>query len=61
MFSKYTSKEWEMRLQKIGMPASQVRSISELLTEGKPDAWGLLALLKIGSTNIEIKLPAIGF
>ena len=61
IFSENTSEEWELCLQDIGVPASQVRSISEVLTEGQPDSRGLLAPLKIENTNIEIKLPAIGF
>jgi len=61
IFSENTSQEWELCLQDIGVPASQVRSISEVLTDGQPDSRGLLAPLKIENTNIEIKVPAIGF
>ena len=61
IFSKKPSKEWEIHLKEVGVPAAQVRSISEVLTEGQPETRGLLATLEIGKKNIEIKLPAIGF
>ena len=52
---------WETLLDAQGVPASRVRSLSELLGEGQPQARGLLATLPVGSEQTKVRLPAIGF
>ncbi len=52
---------WEVRLDARGVPASRVRSLSQVLAEGQPEARGLLQSLQVGPDKQTVKLPAIGF
>ncbi|MCP3989610.1 MAG: CoA transferase [Actinomycetia bacterium] len=51
--------EWEAAFDVLGVPASRVRSLDELLDEGHPAARGLLALVEVGGQTV--KLPTAGF
>lgn len=50
--------DWERALDEVGVPASRVRSLDELLDEGQPAARGLLAELDVDGTTV--KLPTFG-
>ena len=48
-----------MILVDVGVPASRVRTIGEVLEEGQPASRGLLREIKVASTSV--KIPGIGF
>ena len=52
---------WERLLDQAGIPASRVRKLSETLTEGQPQARGLLQTLPVGEAETPVSLPGIGF
>jgi crotonobetainyl-CoA:carnitine CoA-transferase CaiB-like acyl-CoA transferase len=52
---------WERLLDQAGVPASRVRKLSETLTEGQPQARGLLQTLAVGEAKTPVSLPGIGF
>ncbi len=54
-----TAAAWEARLDELGVPASRVRSLDELLAEGQPAARGLLAELTVD--GVAVSLPTAGF
>ena len=56
-----TTAEWEALLDSAGVPASRVRTMSELLAEGQPQARQLLKEVAVGSADTAVSLPAIGF
>lgn len=58
-FLKDTAIHWEMILVDVGVPASRVRTIGEVLEEGQPASRELLAEIKVASTSV--KIPGIGF
>lgn len=51
--------EWEASLDRLGVPASRVRSLDELLDEGQPAARGLLATMDVA--GVDVALPTAGF
>ena len=53
--------EWETLLDQVGVPASRVRSLGEVLAEGQPEARDLLRQLPVGTQDTAVSLPAIGF
>lgn len=54
-----TALEWELALDERGVPASRIRSLDELLSEGQPAARGLLADLDVAGNTVS--LPTAGF
>ena len=54
-----TAAEWELALDRAGVPASRVRSLDELLDEGQPAARELLRPVEVGTTTAAI--PTAGF
>ena len=54
-------KKWEALLDKAGVPASRVRTLSETLAEGQLQARGMLQSLPVGAEQIEVSLPGVGF
>ena len=50
---------WEATLDSLGVPASRVRSLDELVAEGQPDARGLLADVEVAGR--QVRLPTTGF
>lgn len=50
---------WEAKLDRMGVPASRVRSLDELLAEGQTAARGLLHEMKVD--GVEVSLPTAGF
>ena len=54
-----TADHWEEIFDKLGVPASRVRSLGEVLTEGQPAARGLLTEMEVNDTKVQI--PSIGF
>ena len=60
-FREKTAQEWEKIFDLLGVPASAVRTINELIEEGQPDARELISRLPVGSNNRKVALPAIGF
>ena len=60
-FLTRTAAEWEQQLDELGVPASRVRSIGQLLDEGQPAARELLHGVAVGDESTPIQLPAIGF
>jgi crotonobetainyl-CoA:carnitine CoA-transferase CaiB-like acyl-CoA transferase len=54
-----SASDWETRLDAVGVPASRVRSVDELLAEGQPAARGLLAAVDVD--GVEVALPTAGF
>ena len=60
-FREKTAQEWEKIFDLLGVPASAVRTINELIEEGQPDARELISRLPVGSTNRKVAFPAIGF
>ena len=51
---------WEALLDKAGVPASRVRTLSETLAEGQLQARGMLQSLPVGAEQTEVSLPGIG-
>ncbi len=51
--------DWEAALDVVGVPASRVRSLDELIEEGQPAARGLLASVEVGGQTV--KVPTAGF
>ena len=60
-FREKTAQEWEKIFDLLGVPASAVRTINELIEEGQPDARELISRLPVGSNNRKVAFPAIGF
>ena len=60
-FRQKTAQEWEKIFDLLGVPASAVRTINELIEEGQPDARELISRLPVGSNNRKVAFPAIGF
>ena len=58
-FLKDTAIHWEMILEDVGVPASRVRTIGEVLDEGQLASRELLAEIEVA--NNPVKLPGIGF
>lgn len=54
-----TAAEWEVALDDLGVPASRVRALDELLVEGQPTARGLLADVEV--SGVTVALPTTGF
>lgn len=52
---------WEALLDKAGVPASRVRTLSETLAEGQLQARGMLQSLPVGAEQTEVSLPGVGF
>ena len=50
-----------MLLDAQGVPARRVRTLTELLEEGQPEARGLLTTLPVGAEETPVQLPAVGF
>ena len=61
VFKTRTAAEWEESLDELGVPASRVRSIGEVLREGQPAARGLLHEVAVGDRGTLVQLPSIGF
>ncbi|MCB1739385.1 MAG: CoA transferase, partial [Gammaproteobacteria bacterium] len=61
VFTTRPAADWEARLNALGVPVSRVRSMSQLIEEGQPDARGLLHSTPIGAQDTHVRLPAIGF
>ena len=61
VFLTRSAAHWETELAALGVPASRVRKISEVLAEGQPAARGLLHELDVGQTSTSVQLPGIGF
>jgi len=61
VFMTKPAEHWEILLDEAGVPASRVRTINELLSEGQPAARGLLTELKVGDADTPLQLPGIGF
>lgn len=59
IFASESAAHWESALDALGVPASRVRSIDELIAEGQPAARGLLAEIEVNGTTVEI--PTVGF
>ena len=59
-FREKTAQEWEKIFDFLGVPASAVRTINELIEEGQPDARELISRLPVGSNNRKVAFPAIG-
>lgn len=55
---KRSADAWEATLDGVGVPASRVRSLDELIDGGQPDARGLLAEMEVGGH--QVKLPTMG-
>ena len=53
--------KWEALLDKAGVPASRVRTLSETLSEGQLQARGMLQNLTVGAEQTEVSLPGVGF
>ena len=53
--------QWEAQLDKVGVPASRVRQLSETLAEGQLQARGMLQSLPVGAEQTEVALPGVGF
>ncbi|MDH3680505.1 MAG: CoA transferase [Acidimicrobiia bacterium] len=51
--------EWELAFDQRGVPASRVRSLDELLSEGQPAARGLLSEVDVAGRAVS--LPTAGF
>ena len=51
--------EWEHILDGLGVPASRVRSMDELIAEGQPAARGLLSDVEVAGRTVS--LPTTGF
>ena len=60
-FLTRTAAEWEQRFDELGVPASRVRSIGQVLAEGQPAARGLLHELAVGDEGTPVQLPGVGF
>ena len=60
-FREKTAQEWEKTFDRLGVPASAVRTINELIEEGQPDARELISRLPVGTTQKKVAFPAIGF
>ena len=60
-FLQRSAAEWETLLDQVGVPASRVRSLGEVLAEGQPEARDLLRQLPVGTQDTAVSLPAIGF
>ena len=58
-FAERTAAAWEATLDEVGVPASRVRSLDELLHDGQPAARDLLAPVTVGGREVE--LPTAGF
>ena len=56
-----SAQDWEVMLDQAGVPASRVRTLKEVMSEGQPEARSLLGELKVGDAQIATRLPAIGF
>jgi crotonobetainyl-CoA:carnitine CoA-transferase CaiB-like acyl-CoA transferase len=54
-----TAAEWESAFDDVGVPASRVRALDELLAEGQPTARGLLSEVEVGGERVQ--LPTAGF
>ena len=61
VFSTDTADNWETALDKLGVPASRIRTLGEVLAEGQPVARGLLTEIKVGADDTPVQLPGIGF
>ncbi|MCH9674451.1 MAG: CoA transferase [Gammaproteobacteria bacterium] len=61
VFATRDAEHWEQALDKLGVPASRVRSMSEVIAEGQPQARGLLHELRVGEKETAVKLPSVGF
>jgi crotonobetainyl-CoA:carnitine CoA-transferase CaiB-like acyl-CoA transferase len=61
VFLSRPAAHWETELAALGVPASRVRKISEVLAEGQPAARGLLHELDVGQASVPVQLPGIGF
>ena len=61
VFLTKSAQDWERKLDGAGVPASRVRTLNEVISEGQPEARSLLAELKVGDAQIPTRLPAIGF
>ena len=60
-FSTDTATSWEDRLVARSVPASRVRKLSEVISEGQPAARGLLHEVAVGTEGMPVQLPGIGF
>jgi len=60
-FLRQPASAWELVLDAKGVPASRVRTLTELLEEGQPEARGLLTTLPVGVEKTPVHLPAVGF
>ncbi len=49
---------WESTLDELGVPASRVRALDELIAEGQPHARGLLSDVEVDGRQVQ--LPTIG-
>lgn len=59
IFASESAAHWEAALDALGVPASRVRSMDELIDEGQPAARGLLAEIEVEGTAVQI--PTAGF
>jgi crotonobetainyl-CoA:carnitine CoA-transferase CaiB-like acyl-CoA transferase len=53
-----SAQEWEAILDPLGVPASRVRALDELVAEGQPTARGLLTDVDVGGHSV--RLPTAG-
>ena len=61
LFVTKSAAEWEALLDDAGVPASRVRTLSETLAEGQPQARELLHTLAVGEQGTPVSLPSVGF
>jgi len=61
VFLSRPASSWELLLDAKGVPASRVRTLTQLLEEGQPQARGLLTTLPVGAGATPVQLPAVGF
>ena len=61
VFLTKPAQDWEVMLDRAGVPSSRVRTLKEVISEGQPEARSLLGELKVGDAEVPTRLPAIGF
>ena len=61
VFLTTPAQDWEVMLDRAGVPSSRVRTLKEVISEGQPEARSLLGELKVGDAKVPTRLPAIGF
>jgi crotonobetainyl-CoA:carnitine CoA-transferase CaiB-like acyl-CoA transferase len=54
----HSAAQWEQTLDRVGVPASRVRSLDGLIDEGQPEARELLADIEVAGTAVQV--PTMG-